>query len=168
MRQKVNSVPKPEKDERGDGEHDAGGQRFACGAGGLHDVIFEDGGAAEGAQDADGEHGDGDGGGDGETGAQADVDGDRAEEESEERAEDNGANGEFGEGLVGGDVGAEFAGRRGGTPGTIAHENPPSAAGRVGMKRCAGIMPQEEGSGEGYRSRRGLAARSLDSSWPTG
>jgi len=47
-----------EEDQRWDGEHDSGGERFARGAGGLHDVVFEDGGAAEGAKDADGEDGD--------------------------------------------------------------------------------------------------------------
>jgi hypothetical protein len=75
-----------EEDERGDGEHDAGSERFAGGAGGLHDVVLEDGGAAEGAEDADGEDGDGNGCGDGEAGAEADVHGDGAEEESEEGA----------------------------------------------------------------------------------
>ncbi len=84
-----------EKDQRGDGEHHAGGQRFSRRAGGLHDVVFKNRGAAERAQNADGEHGDGDGGGDGQAGAQTDVDGDGAEEQTKERAENDGAHGEF-------------------------------------------------------------------------
>src|SRR6266481_504805 len=43
-----------EKDQGGDGEHDACGERFAGRAGGLDDVILEDGGAAEGAKNTDG------------------------------------------------------------------------------------------------------------------
>ena len=78
-----------EKDQRGDREHHAGRERFACGTGGLHDVVFEDGGAAEGAEDADGKNGDWNRSGDGEPGAQADVNGDRAEQQSEERTEDD-------------------------------------------------------------------------------
>ena len=57
-----------EKDQRGNGEHHTGGERFSRGAGGLHDVVFEDSRAAERAQDADGENGDGNRGGDGEAG----------------------------------------------------------------------------------------------------
>src|SRR5262249_23631421 len=34
-------------------EHNAGCERFACGASGLHDVVFENGGAAESAEDGD-------------------------------------------------------------------------------------------------------------------
>ena len=97
-----------EEDQRGQGEDDAGGDGLAGVAGGLDDVVFEDRGAAKGAQDADGEHGDGDGGGDGEPGAQADVDGDRAEEHAEDAAEQKGADGEFGARLVGGDEGLKF------------------------------------------------------------
>ena len=84
-----------QEDQRGDGEHDSGGERFACRAGGLHDVVFENGGAAEGAQDADGQNRDGNGSGNGETGAQTHVNGDGAEEQTEERAEDDGAEREF-------------------------------------------------------------------------
>src|SRR6202007_1981023 len=40
------------KDQRGKGEHHSSGERFSRGAGGLHDVVFENGGAAERAQDA--------------------------------------------------------------------------------------------------------------------
>ncbi len=73
----------------------------------LDDVVFEDAGAAEGAEDGDGEDGDGDGGGYGEAGAEADVDGDGSEEDAEEGAEDEGAGGELGAGLGGGDEGFE-------------------------------------------------------------
>jgi hypothetical protein len=90
-----------EKDERGEGEDDSGGDGLAGVAGGLDDVVFEDGGAAEDAQDADGEHGDGNGGGYGEAGAQAHVDGDGAEDDAEDGAEKDGAEGEFGPVLAG-------------------------------------------------------------------
>ena len=73
-----------EEDEGGQGEDDAGGDGLAGVAGGLDDVVFEDAGFAEGAEDGDGEDGDGDGGGDGEAGAEADVDGDGSEEDAEE------------------------------------------------------------------------------------
>jgi len=135
-----------EKDERGNGEHDAGGERFARGAGGLDDVVFENGGTAEGAENADGQNRDGNGGGDGKTGAEADVHGDSSKQESEERAEDDGANGEFGERFFGGDVSAKFARRGRGTPGTISHI---SSSGSARWKRCAGIMPQGGCRGKG-------------------
>ena len=83
------------KDQRGNREHDAGGERFAGGAGGLHDVVFENRRAAKRAQDADGENGDGDRSGDGEPGAQADVDADRAEQQTKQRAEDDRAERKF-------------------------------------------------------------------------
>ena len=51
---------------------------------------------AEGAQDRDGEHGDRDAGGDGKPRAQADIDRDRAEEDAEERAQQQGAEGQLG------------------------------------------------------------------------
>src|SRR4029077_3737679 len=51
-----------EKDERGDGEHDAGGERFAGRARGLDDVVFKDGGAAKGTEDTDREDRGGGGG----------------------------------------------------------------------------------------------------------
>ena len=96
-----------EEDERGQGEDDAGGDGLAGVAGGLDDVVFEDGGFAEGAEDGDGEDGDGDGGGDGEAGAEADVDGDGSEEDAEDGAEEEGAGGELGAGFGGGDEGFE-------------------------------------------------------------
>ena len=45
-----------EEDEGGEGEDDAGGDGLAGVSGGLDDVVFEDGGAAEDAEDADGEY----------------------------------------------------------------------------------------------------------------
>ena len=89
-----------EEDQRGQGEDDAGGDGLAGVAGGLDDVVFKDGGAAEGAQDADGENGDGNGGGDGESGAEAHVDGDGAEDDAEEAAEEESAEGELGQALL--------------------------------------------------------------------
>ena len=86
-----------EEDQRGQGEDDAGGDGLAGVAGGLDDVVFEDRRAAEGAQNADGEHRDGDGGGYGEAGAQAHIDRDRAEDDAEDGAEQKGAKGEFAE-----------------------------------------------------------------------
>ena len=50
-----------EKDQRRQGEDDAGGDRLAGVAGGLDNIIFQDRSAAEGAQDADRKHGDGNG-----------------------------------------------------------------------------------------------------------
>ena len=118
-------------------------ERFSRRAGGLDDVVFEDGGAAERAEDADGENGDGDGRGNGESGTQADVDSYGTEEQAEERAEDDGANGEFGQRLFGRNVRAKFSRRRRGTPRTVgscrrlAHTNLPR--GRAG-ESGAGIM----------------------------
>ena len=85
-----------EKDQRRQREDDARGDGLAGVAGGLDDVVLKNRGAAEGAQDADGEHRDGDRGGDGEAGAQAHVDGDGAEDEAEEAAQQNGAKRELG------------------------------------------------------------------------
>ena len=96
-----------EEDQRRQGEDDAGGDGLAGVAGGLDDVVFEDAGAAEGAEDGDGEDGDRNGGGDGETGAEADVDGDGAEEDAEDGAEEEGADGELGARFGGGDKGSE-------------------------------------------------------------
>ena len=99
---------KAEKDERGQGEDDAGGDGLASIARGLDDVVFKNGGAAESAEDADGEHGDGDRGGNGEAGAQAHVDGDSAEDDSEEGAEEDGSEREFGATLSCGNKGLKF------------------------------------------------------------
>ncbi len=80
-----------EEDEGREGEDDSGGDGLAGVAGGLDDVVFEDAGAAEGAEDGDGEDGDGDGGRYGEAGAEADVDGDGSEEDAEEGSKDESA-----------------------------------------------------------------------------
>ncbi len=87
---------KSQEDQRGQSEDHSAGNRFAGRAGGLHDVVFEDADLAEGAQDADGEHGDGNRGRDGESGAQTDVHGDRAEEKARDDAGQDGPQGEFG------------------------------------------------------------------------
>ena len=99
-----------EEDEGGQGEDDSGGDGLAGVSGGLDDVVFEDAGSAEGAEDGDREDRDGDGGGYGEAGAEADVDGDSSEEDAEESAEDKGADGELGARLGGGDEGFEGGG----------------------------------------------------------
>lgn len=90
------------KDESRQREDDAGGDGLPGVACGLDDVVLEDGGAAECAKDADGKNRDGNGSGDGQTGAKADIDGDRAEDETEEAAEKDGAQRELGRFLIGG------------------------------------------------------------------
>ena len=77
-----------EKDQRREGEDDSRGDGLAGVAGGLDDVVFKNGAAAKGAQNADGEHGDGDGGGDREAGAEAHVDRDCAEDDAEDRSQE--------------------------------------------------------------------------------
>ena len=96
-----------QEDEGGQGEDDARGDGLAGVSGGLDDVVLEDGGLAEGSEDGDREDGDGDGGGDGEAGAKADVDRDGTEQNAEEGAEEESAEGEFGPGLGGRDEGLE-------------------------------------------------------------
>ena len=88
-----------EKDQRGQREDDSRSNGLAGVARGLNDIVFKDGGAAKGAQNADGKHRDGDGCGDRETGAQAHVDRDRAKNQAEERAEKNRAERELGRGF---------------------------------------------------------------------
>ncbi len=108
-----------EKDQRGNCKHHASSERFSRRAGGLHDVVFQNCGASERAQDADGENGDRNGGGDGEACAQSDVNGDGAKEQSEERAKYDGANREFLERFFRRDIGTKFSRRRRGTPRTV-------------------------------------------------
>ena len=108
----------------------------------MHDVVFEDGGAAEGAEDADGENGDRNGSRDGEASAEADINRDGSEQEPEERAEDNCAEREFLDGFFGSDVGAEFSWGRSGTPGAIIH----------------GILPRDELK-PNWKGARGLCRR---------
>ncbi len=97
-----------EKHQRGQREDDARGDGLAGVAGGLDDVVFEDGGAAEGAQNADGEHRDGNGCGDGEPGAQAHIDRDGAKDEAEETAQQKGAKSELGRMFFGRDKGLKI------------------------------------------------------------
>ena len=104
-----------EKDQRGQGKDDTGGDGLAGVAGGLDNVVLKDGGAAEGAENADGEDCDGNGGGDGEAGTQADIDGHGSKDKSEERAEKNGSEREFGTVLAGRNEGVK-----------VLHRQPPS------------------------------------------
>lgn len=97
-----------EEDQCREGEDDAGGDGLASVAGGLDNIVFENGRAAKGAQDTDGEDRDGDGGGYGEAGAEAHVDGDGAKDEAEEAAEEDGAEGELGTVFFGRDKGPEL------------------------------------------------------------
>ncbi len=129
---------KAQEDQRGNGEHHAGCERFARGAGGLHDVVFKNGGTAEGPQDANGQNGNGDGCGNGESGAQSYVNGDGAEEQAEQRAEDYCAESKFFEGFFSGNKRPEFAWRCSGTPWTFAQRKPPG--GQTKLAAC-GIMP---------------------------
>ena len=100
-----------EKDERGQGEDDAGGNRLAGVAGGLDNVIFEDRGAAESTQHTDRQHGDWNGGSNGEPGAKADVDSDGAEKDAEDAAEKNGAESKFRTRFFRLHIGLKFRGR---------------------------------------------------------
>ena len=97
-----------EKDESRQREDDARGDGLPGVAGGLDDVVFEDGGAAKCAQDADGKNRDGNGCGDGKPGAKADIDRDGAEDEAEEASRGAGAEGELRADLVGGDEGLKI------------------------------------------------------------
>src|SRR5215472_5085134 len=110
-----------QKNQRRQREHYARGKRFSRGTGGLHDVVFEDGRAAERAQDADREHRDGNRSRNREPRAQADIHADRAKQQAKQRTKDHRADGEFHQALFRRDVGAKFSGRRSGTPGSLAN-----------------------------------------------
>ncbi len=84
-----------EKDQRRQRKNNARGNRLPGVAGGLHDVVFKDGRAAQRPQHRDRQHRDGDGRGDGKPGPQPDVDRDRAEEQPEKRAQQQSAGGEL-------------------------------------------------------------------------
>src|SRR5262249_16965777 len=71
---------KAEKDQRGNGEHYAGRERFTRRAGGLHDVVLENGRAAKGAEDADRQYGDRDRTGHAEAGTQSHINGEGTEQ----------------------------------------------------------------------------------------
>ena len=116
---------KAQEDQCGDGEHDSGGERFTCRAGGLHDVVFKNRGAPEGPQDADGQNRYRNGSGNGETCAQTHVNGDGAEQQTEQRAKDDGAKRELLDVFVVRHERPEFAWGCGGTPRTFAQRKPP-------------------------------------------
>ncbi len=159
---------KAEKDQRRDSEHDPCSERFARGAGGLHDVVFKNGGATEGAKNTDGENRDGDGCGDREACAEADIHRDRTEKESEQRAENDGANCEFRQRFFGGNVRAEFAGRRGGTPGTIGHKSLQVVPLKYGVKKGARGLCRSRAAGGRASLKKAVANGSLDSGSVTG
>ena len=111
----------------------------------MHDVVFENGGAAEGAQDANGQNGNGDGSGNGEASAQSYVNGDGAEEQTEERAENYRAERKFFNSFFSGDERPEFA--------WVVQWNSTDVrskkASRVQTKLAAcGIMPHERRVGK--------------------
>jgi hypothetical protein len=84
-----------EKDEGREGEDDAGGDGLAGVSGGLHDIVFEDAGLAEGAEDGDREHRDGNARGHGKPRAQANVHRHRAEEHAEDGAQQQRTDGQL-------------------------------------------------------------------------
>ena len=122
----------------------------------MHDVVFENGGAAESAENADRENRDGNGSRDSKTGTEADVNRYSAEEQTEERTENDRAQGEFLERFFRSDVGAKFSWGRSGTPGAVAHVVLPRGTAGMSWKRCAGIMPQGEAAGKRILSELAL------------
>ena len=101
-----------------DGRHrhaEAEGDGLAGRAGGLDDVVLEDGGiltAELGPEPEEGErdHRDGDGCADGQANLEDEVEGGGAEDHAQQSAEDDGAHGEFAHVRAGGDVGLEAGG----------------------------------------------------------
>ena len=96
------------EDEQGrHGDAHAEGDALAGAAGGLGDVVLQDGRAAdaehlgEGAEDGDGEHRDGDAGADGEADLEHQVHRAGAEEQAEERADDQRHRRQLGDVLLG-------------------------------------------------------------------
>ncbi len=132
-----------EKDERRDCEHNASGERFARGAGGLDDVVFKNRGTAERAKDTDGQHRDRNGSGDREARAQADVNRYGAKKQTEERAKDDCAQRELLERFFGSDVGAKFSWWRSGTPWTIVHGYLPRDEMKPNWKGARGLCRRE-------------------------
>ncbi len=100
-----------QEQEAGQGEHDAGGDRFARRADRLHDVVLQDGRLAESLEQRDRQHRDRDRCRHRQPGLQRQVDRRRAEDDAEQRADDDRLDGELGDHLVRGDVG--FGERRG-------------------------------------------------------
>jgi hypothetical protein len=111
----------------------------------LHDVVFKNGGAAEGPKDADGEHRDRDGSGNGKPGAKANIHGDGAEEQPEERPKDHGAKGEFLDALFRRYIRAEFPWRGRGTPWTFAHRNLLVFPGKLDLAVCGDYAAGRQG-----------------------
>ena len=89
-----------QQQDGGKGEDDAGGDRFARRAGRLHDVVLEDGGLAQGPEEGDGEHGDRDRGGDREADLERQVDARGGEDDAQDRAERDRAEGQLGRRLA--------------------------------------------------------------------
>ncbi len=87
----------------------------------------------------------------------------RTEKESEQRAENDGANGEFRERFFGGNVSAEFAGRRGGTPGTIGHKSLQVVPLSSEMKKGARGLCRSRAAWGRASLRKAVASGSLDS-----
>ncbi len=84
-----------QEDQRRQGEDDARGDGLAGVAGGLDNDVLQNRSPAKGAQNADGEHRDGNRGGHRKPGAQAHIDRDGAEDDAEEGAQQNGAEGKL-------------------------------------------------------------------------
>jgi hypothetical protein len=85
-----------QEDERGDGEHDAAGNRLARRSDRLDDVVFKNRGAAKLLEHRDREHGDRDRRAHREACAQTEIYGGRAEQQAEQRPENDGACRELG------------------------------------------------------------------------
>ena len=85
-----------QEDQRGDREDDAAGDRFSGRSNGLDDVVLENRRAAELLEDRNRQHGNRDRGADREAGAQSQIDGRRAEQQSEEDADHDRLQREFG------------------------------------------------------------------------
>ena len=119
-----------EDDEGGKGENRARSDRLASRGDGLDDVIFEDGGVAEKAQERHRDDGRRDTGGNGHAGIEAEIGVGCAKNQGEERAEDKGAERQL----------AKFGGwKRGGV---------------IGLRRRHGVIygiagRRERGLGEG-------------------
>ncbi len=99
-----------EDEDRGHGDPEAEGDRLARRAGGLHDVVLEDGGIAHAglrreAEKRDGDHRHGNGGADRQPDLENQIERRGAEHHAEERAHDHRAQGEFVEAGAVGDEG---------------------------------------------------------------
>src|SRR5690348_481264 len=88
------SGPPSDDDEAGQHEDDRG-ERAGGGGDGLDDVVFENRGVFDDAEDRHGDDGGGDGGGEGEADFETEVDVGRGEERGDEHTEHEPADGEF-------------------------------------------------------------------------